>query len=70
MINKWNINPRFSQSLVTKFDQQILGKIFYDQRIFKAITRLIQVMETDLSVVKEIKQIHQRVVKIINLKNP
>ena len=66
VINKWDINPRFSQSLINKFGRQILGKISYDQQIFKTITRLVPIMETNLPAVGEIKQIYQRVIKIIN----
>jgi len=60
VINKWDMNPEFSQKVEKKFYDKILGKISYDQNIFKAIANLTPIMETNLKAKEEIKQIYQK----------
>jgi len=65
VINKWDINKRFSQKIENKFKNKILGKISYDKKIFKAISNLTPIMETDLKAKGEIKIIFENLLKIL-----
>lgn len=60
VINKWDINLKFSQRIEKDFRGKVLGKISYDQKIFKAIANLKPIMETNLKAKTEIKQIFNR----------
>ena len=60
VINKWDMNPEFSQTIESKFSDKILGEISYDQNIFKAISNLTPIMETNLRAKEEIKQIFEK----------
>jgi MinD superfamily P-loop ATPase len=61
IVNKWDMNPEFSQSIESKFNNKILGKISYDQKIFKAISLLTPIVETNLKAKKEIIKIFQKI---------
>jgi len=63
VINKWDINPDFTEKIIKEkeFKNKILGKISYDQKIFKAISELTPIMETDLKVTGEIKKIFKKI---------
>jgi MinD superfamily P-loop ATPase len=60
VINKWDMNPQFSQKVENQFKDKILGKISYDQKIFRAISNLTPIMETNLKAKKEIEAIFKR----------
>jgi MinD superfamily P-loop ATPase len=64
VINKWDINPQLSQKIEKEFAGNFLGKISYDQAIFKAIANLQPILETKLKAKKEIKEIFQKLIKI------
>lgn len=57
VINKWDINPQLSNKIEKWSNKKFLGKISYDKEIFKAIANLTPIMETNLKVKKEIKEI-------------
>ncbi len=59
IINKWDINPKISQQIEKEFKEFFLGKISYDQGIFKAIANLKPILETDLQAKKELTEIYQ-----------
>ena len=60
VINKWDVNSNLSDKIEKEFKSKLLGKIGYDQRIFKAIANLKPIMKTDLPVRKEIELIFKR----------
>ena len=60
IINKWDIDPKFGQKVEKTFSGRILGKISYDQKIFKAISNLTPIMETSLKAKEEIVQIFEK----------
>lgn len=63
IINKWNINPLLSVKIEKEFQKRILGKLSYDQRIFKAIANLKPIMETNLAVKTEMKKVFNKLKK-------
>lgn len=60
VINKYDINRELSKKIETEFRGKILGKISYDKNIFKAISKLKPILETQLKAKKEIKQIYYK----------
>ena len=66
VINKWDINPDLSKRIEKWAGPKFLGKISYDKNIFKAISNLTPILETDLKAKKEIEKIYQELVKRIN----
>jgi len=66
VINKWDINSRFTKKVEKKYQKQLLGKISYDQKIFRSIANLMPIMETDLKAKEEIKTIYYRLLGKIN----
>jgi len=61
VINKWDINPEFTQKIEKEFSGKIIGKISYDKKIFKAISSLVPIMKTNLKAKKEIVKIYQKI---------
>ena len=57
VINKWDINKNLSRKIEKWAGKRILGKISYDKAIFKAISNLVPVLETNLKVKSEIKKV-------------
>ena len=57
VINKWDINKNLSQKIEKWAGKKLLGKISYDKEIFKAVASLKPILETNLKVKKEIKEI-------------
>jgi len=57
VINKWDIYKNLSQRIEKWSGSNLLGKISYDQKIFKAIANLKPILETNLRVKKEIQEI-------------
>ncbi len=57
VINKWDINSQLSDKIEKWAGKKLLGKISYDKEIFKAIANLKPILETNLKVKKEIKEI-------------
>ncbi len=58
VINKWDINRGLSKRIETEFGDKILGKISYDQAIFKALADLTPILKTNLATKNEIKNIY------------
>ena len=67
VINKWDINPELSNRMEKWSRNRFLGKISYDKKIFKAISNLTPILETNLKAKKEIKKIYSDLTKILNL---
>jgi len=63
VINKWDINTDLSTQIEAEFEGKILGKISYDRSVFKAISNLIPVLETDLDIVGELSDIFKELSK-------
>lgn len=63
VINKWDINKKLSQRIEIWSGNNFLGKISYDKEIFKAISRLMPIMETDLKAKEEIIKIYKNLTK-------
>jgi len=59
VINKWDINQEKTEQIITWAKSHFLGKIAYDQNIFKAIANLTPVLKTDLPAKKEVLKIYQ-----------
>jgi len=60
VINKWDIYPELSQRIEQEFEDQTLGRISYDKRVFQAIANLTPIMETDLPAKDEIASIYNQ----------
>lgn len=65
VINKWDINPKLAKKIEEEFADNFLGKISYDQAIFKAIANLHPILETKLKAKKEIKEIFNKLIKAL-----
>ncbi len=65
IINKWNINSKITQKIIKKFKEKILGKMSYDKEIFKAISNLTPILETNLKAKEEIKNIFNKIKKYV-----
>lgn len=65
VINKWDINPSISQKIKSEFEDQFLGQISYDQKIFQAIANLKPILETNLEVKREIEKIYNKLQRAI-----
>jgi len=63
IINKYDINNRLTDQVVKKFDRKVLGKISYDQSVFKAIANLTPIIESDSAVKEEIRKIFNKINK-------
>jgi len=57
VINKWNINKKYTQKIEKDFQGKIAGKIGYDKKIFQAVSNLTPIIKTNLPVRKEIAEI-------------
>jgi len=68
VINKWDINSGLSQKIEKEFMENFLGKISYDQAIFKAIANLQPILETKLKVKTEIEGIFKKIYDQTNQK--
>jgi len=66
VINKWDINLDLSKKVEKEFKEKMLGKISYDKRIFKAISQLKPILETDLRAKKEIKDIFSKLLPLVS----
>jgi len=66
VVNKWDINRQMSKKIEREFAGKILGKISYDQKIFRSIANLTPIMETDLKAKEEIKIIYHRLYERID----
>jgi len=64
VINKWDINSQLSDKIEKWAGKKLLGKISYDKKIFKAITSLTPILETNLKAKKEINNIFKKVNKL------
>jgi len=60
VINKWDINPQLSSKMKKWTKKKFLGKISYDKEIFKAISNLTPIIETDLKAKDEIEKIFKK----------
>ncbi len=63
VLNKWDMNEKMSFKIEKWLGDRFLGKISYDKKIFKAVSSLIPVMETNLKAKKEIKNIYNNLKK-------
>jgi len=64
VVNKWDINKEMNKTIVQKFQKRILGTISYDQKIFKAISKLDPILETELKAKREITKIYSNLTKL------
>jgi len=65
VINKYNINSQLSDEIKKWAKGNFLGKISYDKNIFKAISNLTPIIETDLRAKEEIKIIFNKLKRTI-----
>lgn len=63
VINKWDMNIPQSRLIINWADTHFLGKISYDQKIFKAIANLQPILKTHLLAKKEINKIFLELLK-------
>lgn len=66
VINKWDINSEMANKIKKEFENKIIGQISYDKNIFKAISKLTPILETNLRVKQEIKDIYNKLTKAIS----
>lgn len=59
VINKWDINPRFSDRIRKWAGDEFLGEISYDRKVIDSIVNLNPVIFSDSKVVDEIKGIYE-----------
>ncbi len=64
VINKWDINKSLSSEIENWFGEKMIGKISYDKNVFKAISNLNPIMETDLKAKEEIENIHSSLISM------
>jgi len=64
VINKWDINKKLSSRIEKWTRNKFLGRISYDKEIFKAVSSLTPIMETDLKAKTEIKLIYNELNKL------
>jgi len=69
VINKWDINPELDNKIEKWVEKRFLGRISYDKNIFKAVSNLTPIMETNLKAKKEIKLIYNELDKELNFSN-
>ncbi|MEA3273143.1 MAG: ATP-binding protein [Patescibacteria group bacterium] len=67
VINKWDINTKLSDELKKWAGNKFLGKITYDKRIFKTISNLTPLLETDLKAKEEIKNIFEKLKAVLEM---
>jgi len=67
VINKWDINKRLSERIKKWSGKKFLGRISYDKEVFKAISNLTPIMETNLKAKKEIKEIFKNINQLFNI---
>ncbi len=66
VVNKFNINNSLSAEIIQSAQDKFLGKISYDNQVFKKLSKLEPVMKTDLKIKPEIENIHQRLLNWIS----
>lgn len=64
VINKYDINLELSNKIKKWAGKNFLGRISYDKEIFRAISDLTPIMETDLKAKKEIKVIFKKFIQL------
>jgi len=67
VINKWDININLFNKIKKYAGKRFLGKISYNKEIFKAISDLRPILETELEVKFEIENIFEKLNKILCL---
>lgn len=60
VINKWDINPQLSSKMEKWTKNNFLGRISYDKEIFKAVSKLTPIIETNLKAKGEIEKIFKK----------
>jgi len=63
VINKWDVNPEMTEEIEKWAKDKFLGKISYNQEIFKAISSLTPILETNLGTKEEIESIFRKLIK-------
>ena len=64
IINKWDINSIFSQRISRKFKGKIIGKISYNQDIFRAVSNFKPILTSNLLQKVELETIFKRILKL------
>ena len=67
VVNKWDININLFNKIKKYAGKRFLGKISYDKEIFKAISKLSPILETELKSKTEIKIIFKKLNKTLCL---
>jgi MinD superfamily P-loop ATPase len=70
VINKWDINKEMSRKIEKFAGGKLIGKISFDKSIFKAVSDLTPIMETDLKAAGEIGEIYGNLKKLLKKKFP
>jgi len=66
VINKYELNKKLATKIKKWAKAKFLGSISYDKNIFKAISNLTPIMETNLKAKKEITKIYNKLKEQIN----
>ncbi len=65
VINKWDINKKYTLKIEKEFKDNILGRISYNQKIIKALVDLKPIIKTKLKAEKEIRKIYNKIKNLI-----
>jgi len=63
VVNKWDINEDLSNEIIKWAGNNFFGKLSYDKEVFRAVSKLVPILETDLNIKEEIKEIYNNIEK-------
>jgi len=64
VINKWDINLQLANKIKRWSKDRFLGKISFDKEIFRSVSNLIPILETNLKTKKEIKKVFEAIQRV------
>jgi len=67
VINKWDINPEQSDGIGKWAGDKLLGKLSFDKEVFKAISTLTPILESESKVADEIKEVAKEVEERVHI---
>ena len=65
VINKAGINSTLEKKMTNWMSDKFLGKISYDKKIFQMVSNFIPIVDSQLPAKKEIKNIYDKLSKLI-----
>lgn len=68
VINKWDINKEMTKKISEFAGERLIGKISFEKGVFRALSEMVPIMETDTGTASEIREIYGRLKEKISLK--